>query len=646
MGTDLSRRGFLKGAAAGVLGTASMSLLGGCAPQTGGQAAAASGSYTYADTIEWQGEYDVLVMGFGGAGAVAAHFAAKEGAEVLLFDAAPEGHEGGNTRYCGQFVVFGDDQSKLLTYYKALAGGMEYDEELLSAFTKAQVELPAFMIEEYGTTGLTKFRGVPAVAWAIPEFPELEGSDTIDSFSVNGKSSDSALWQTLRGKVYENTDKIDIWYESPGVAFIQDPESKTILGVTINRKGADVHVRARNGVVMTCGGFENNPRMVSDYLGVARYNPIGTLYNRGDGIAMGLAVNADLWHMSCYEGIASLGGAGLEMEMGERSPYGAKIGLPGCASGSFVLVGGNGSRYVNETETTRHGHVARSGEWVIPQHTNRNFVVTDQAQYDQMTEAGVVDDFMSSKVVQADSLEALAEATGMHADVLARTVEKFNRYAEQGDDEEFGRAADTMRALGAGPYYAFPLVARILNTQGGPRRNANAEVLDTDGNPIPHLYSAGELGGLTAKNYQGATNMAECIVFGKIAGENAARRKDELAAYAAREQAKSTLTYTLGAETDASATATFETGEHEYLGTGEGIGGELVVKVKADAGTIEAVEIMKQNETPDIGGKALADLPQRVLDAQSAKIDVVSGATVTSKAFIAAVEAALSEAGM
>ena len=248
--------------------------------------------------------------------------------------------------------------------------------------------------------------------------------------------------------------------------------------------------------------------------------------------------------------------------------------------------------------------------------------------------------------MQADSLEALAEATGMHADVLARTVEKFNRYAEQGDDEEFGRAADTMRALGAGPYYAFPLVARILNTQGGPRRNANAEVLDTDGNPIPHLYSAGELGGLTAKNYQGATNMAECIVFGKIAGENAARRKDELAAYAAREQAKSTLTYTLGAETDASATATFETGEHEYLGTGEGIGGELVVKVKADAGTIEAVEIMKQNETPDIGGKALADLPQRVLDAQSAKIDVVSGATVTSKAFIAAVEAALSEAGM
>ena len=66
------------------------------------------------------------------------------------------------------------------------------------------------------------------------------------------------------------------------------------------------------------------------------------------------------------------------------------------------------------------------------------------------------------------------------------------------------------------------MVSGLLNTQGGPKRSANAEVLDTQGNPIPHLYSAGECGGITVCMYQGGTNIAECITFGRIAGKNAA----------------------------------------------------------------------------------------------------------------------------
>lgn len=644
MSNSLSRRGFLKGAAAGVLGTASMGFLGACS-SSDNASDAKTGPYTYADTIEWDGEYDVLVMGFGGAGAVAAHFAAKKGAEVLLFDVAPEGHEGGNTRYCGQFVAFGDDKDKLLTYYEALAGGTDYDEELLRTFTEAQVGLPDLMVEEYGTTELKRFRGVPAVAWAIPEFPELEGGDTINSFSVNGKSSDGALWQTLRSKVYENTDKIDVWYESPGVALIQDPETKTILGAKIDRKGTEVNIRARNGVVMTCGGFENNKKMVGDYLGLVNYNPIGTLYNRGDGISMALAVNADLWHMNCYEGISYLGGAGLEVEEGERSPYGT-TGLPGLEAGSLILVNSDGSRYVNEMETTRHGHVSRGGEWPHPQHTKKNFVVIDQAQYDKMVASDSMDELMLSKVIQAESIAALAEATEMNAETLERTIARFNRYADEGDDWEFGRAADSMTAFGPGPYYAFPMVARILNTQGGPRRNARAEILDVEGNPIPHLYSAGEFGGLTSKNYQGATNMAECIIFGKIAGESAAEQKEELGEYIARTQVESSMAYKLGAETDASESVEYETAENEFVGIGQGMGGELVVKVKVESGSIETVEVLKESETPDIGGKALTELPQMVIDAQSTDIDGVSGATVTTTAFKDAVSSALAEAGM
>lgn len=72
------------------------------------------------DNDSWNAVYDVVVVGFGGAGATAARFAADKGAKVLLVDSAPEGHEGGNTRYCGQIVQAGYDYDKLKKYYQQL----------------------------------------------------------------------------------------------------------------------------------------------------------------------------------------------------------------------------------------------------------------------------------------------------------------------------------------------------------------------------------------------------------------------------------------------------------------------------------------------------------------------------------------------
>lgn len=643
--SSFTRRNFLKGAAAGIFGTAAIGALGGCSPaQT---ATAQSGSYTYADTVKWDGEYDVLIMGFGGAGAVAAHYAAKNGAEVLLFDVAPEGHEGGNTRYCAQCIAFGKegDEDKLLTYYEALSGGIEYDEDVLRALVDGMVQIPSILVNEYGIEKVTSFKGQAAWNWGIPEFPELEGSDAVDVGTINGKFSDAALWNLYRDKVYEEQNQIDVWYESPGTALIQDPDTLTILGVAIDRKGTPLNIRARNGVVLACGGFENNPRMVNDYLGLAVYNPIGTLYNRGDGISMVLEAGADLWHMGVYEGIRFLGGAGLEAPMGERSPYGT-VGIPGFdTGGSYVLVGSDGSRYVNETYMTRHGHVSGHGEWPHPQHTKHNHLIMDQAHYDLIAQADQLDDRMASLIVQADSIEALAGSIGADPAVLKHTIEKYNLYAQQGEDWEYGRDAATMKEIGSGPYYSFPMVARILNTQGGPRHDANSQVMDAQGNPIPHLYAAGEFGGFTSKNYQGASNMTECLVFGKIAGTNAAEKKDDLALYVAKSQVESDLSYTLGAETDAVDSAEYQVAENEYVGAASGLGGEIVVMIKMDDSTIESVEVLKESETPEIGGEALKKLPQMVLDKQSSDIDAISGASVTSKAFAEAVKAALEKAG-
>lgn len=79
-------------------------------------------------------------------------------------------------------------------------------------------------------------------------------------------------------------------------------------------------------------------------------------------------------------------------------------------------------------------------------------------------------------------------------------------------------------SLEQGPYYALKLVPVLLNTQGGPRRNAKAQVVNPSLEPIAGLYSAGELGALWPDNYNGGGNIGECCTFGRLAGRNAAKR--------------------------------------------------------------------------------------------------------------------------
>ena len=95
----------------------------------------------------------------------------------------------------------------------------------------------------------------------------------------------------------------------------------------------------------------------------------------------------------------------------------------------------------------------------------------------------------------------------------------------------------------------------------------------------------------------------------------------------------------------ASDTSGYETGENEYVGVGEGgMGGDVVVKVTYADGTIQNVEVLEQNETPEFGGAALEQLPAMVVEANSTEIDGVTGSTMTSNAFFAAVNDAIAQA--
>ena len=123
-------------------------------------------------------------------------------------------------------------------------------------------------------------------------------------------------------------------------------------------------------------------------------------------------------------------------------------------------------------------------------------------------------------IKKADSIATLAQAIGVDASTLEGAVEKWNAHCEGEEDTEFGRTL-MMSPIAAGPFYAVEISPSMLNTQGGPRRNVNAQIVRPDGSPIPRLYSAGELGSIYSYLYQGTGNIGECMAFGRIAGRNA-----------------------------------------------------------------------------------------------------------------------------
>jgi succinate dehydrogenase/fumarate reductase flavoprotein subunit len=125
-------------------------------------------------------------------------------------------------------------------------------------------------------------------------------------------------------------------------------------------------------------------------------------------------------------------------------------------------------------------------------------------------------------IKRADTIAELGRQIGVDSKAFEATMNKYNGYCAAGCDPEFDRVPSTLEAIDTPPFYAIATVPALLNTQGGPKRNQHAQVVDVYGNPIKRLYSAGEFGSLFGTFYPGAGNISECVAFGRIAGRNAA----------------------------------------------------------------------------------------------------------------------------
>ena len=217
------------------------------------------------------------------------------------------------------------------------------------------------------------------------------------------------------------------------------------------------------------------------------------------------------------------------------------------------------------------------------------------------------------------------------------SVATYNGYCEAGVDPQYGRTED-LEALVTPPFYGIPLTHCTCNTQGGPRRNERGEVLDVEGNPIPHLYEAGELGDIWSNLYQASCNLGGGMIFGRISGANAAAVKDD------------SVQDDLVAEgyVYEPVTVEYECGENQYIGRGKGKGqAPMVVRVTMDGDAIADIEVLEHYETDGLLpiAKCLRDMPAAMVEANSAAVDAVAGATRTAAGLLVAVNDALAQAG-
>ena len=591
----------------------------------------------YKTKVSWDATYDVIVIGFGGAGAGAARFAADNNAKVLLIDAAPEGSEGGNTRYAGGAFAWGSNFDQLKEYYKQTYYPFEYDEEALDTFIKNVMQMKEYSKKYFG------IEAQPTGRRPNGEYPEYKDAASMQSQSMTKGMYNGGFWKLLRKQVFDRLDKIDIWFESPEEHLIQDPETNTVMGAVIKRNNREVNVAAKRGVVLSLGGFENNQSMIQDFLGQGSLAPIGTLYNRGKGIDLAVEAGAGLWHMSNYDS------HGLSLRQNEpREKFAYMINWKSLFNGSIFVAGDDGTRYFREDEEDRHGYKYNHGNWVMIPNQNHPHIIMDQAQYEQLSndQSAKADQIkeLISYAIKADSIEKLSKK--IDAPYLKQAVEDFNFLTDVKKRDMFlNRKIETMRSLKEGPYYAIPVRHNILHTHGGAQRNSKCEVIGLDGKAIPNLYEAGELGDIFATKYLGANSIADLLISGKIAGTNAAKIKNNVDlpdAVTSASQVHEDL------KSDAHQVKMhFEAGKNQGIGSSDqGINDlPIVVRVTLDENqNLKNIETLQEKESGDLGGQAIPKLTQEMLDHNSADVDSVSGASTTSRAFKDAVKQAIENA--
>ena len=439
--------------------------------------------------------FDVVVVGSGGAGLSSAITAKESGATVVVLEKMA--YIGGNSNFASggmnaagtkQQLAAGVTQDSPELFYKdTMKGGHNLNNPaLLKTLTENAKYAEEWLVDLGAKFCFRKGRG---------------GGQSIAR--GHGPCDGSAVGPEILRVLTERAakDGIAIRTENQVVKIVM--KNGAVAGVEVKTEDGVKTIDAR-AVVLATGGFGANQAMVTKYRpelkGFSTTNHPGAL---GEGIKLGEDVGASLTDIEQIQ---------IHPTVSQETSALITEGLRGDGA---ILVNSEGKRFFDEVGTrdaVSAAEVAQPGGFA--------WLIVDN----KMVEASsVIAGYIKQGLtVEGADVEALAAAMGVDGAALVETMDKWNACVEAGKDEEFGRTSFANK-LDEGPYYAIKVAPGVHHTMGGLKINPNTEVLDASGNAIAGLYAAGEVtGGVHGANRLGGNAVADIIVFGRIAGQQAA----------------------------------------------------------------------------------------------------------------------------
>lgn len=521
----------------------------------------------------WDEEADVVVVGFGGAGACAAIEAHDAKANVLILEKQPQAAHYPNTRMSAGMFHVPDrtgDRSALKEYAKAMMSGenvpgkLEGEQpDVSDALAEAWARLcpenlefmqsvdPDFKVQRRGGAAYPDFPGASRSKYRV-FMSTYTGEGNPTSASTKDKprlekTNGEAFFQCLRTGIAKR--EIRVSYDTPGKRLITGPSGE-VIGVVAERSGGAIRIMAKRAVVITSGGYEYSRSMRRAFLegpGVEGWAFAGTPANTGDGIEMALRVGAGLSKPAKAEGA-------IIMAVPIRF-HGLKAGflISGLGAAGSLVVSNYGKRYANESHAATNPidyvffkkaveldivkmDYPNVPSWMIFDEnfrSSRSFAVMTLSTIGYGMVPWSKDNMDAVErgwILTGQTIGELASKIRSHPEnralfdpsSLVQTVARFNEGCVKGVDDDFGRKVGAEDGVVKPPFYAAPLYPGGPNTSGGLAANADRWVLDWQGKPIPRLFTAGEISSVHKFAYQGGGNLSECIVFGRVAGQRAA----------------------------------------------------------------------------------------------------------------------------
>lgn len=442
-------------------------------------------------------QYDVIIVGAGGAGLSAAVMAAREGASVAVLEKMSE--PGGNTvRATAMYNCVDDKLQHPLGIYDSEEDF--YDETYNGGYQKAKPELVRILTSQADEGKL--FLEELGLQFDTVIDNCLGGKIARGHYSLahNGTDYVQVLWQAC------NDLGVDFYLNTKANELIMAQDS--VIGVEAYRKGETIEFYANNGVVLASGGFGQNVEMRMYY----NRNLTGELLcsnapgATGDGIIMASKIGASLINMEYIE----------LYPMGDSYDGGLRNSIPNVIN-KGILVNQQGQRFVREDgarDVLSQAILDQKGSYAYSIVDDDFEIFADDRSYLQ----GLV---LMGYVEKANSIDELAQLIDIDADILINTIDQYNQSVALKSDC-LGRET-LINAIDKPPFYANMKKPTIHHTLGGIEINEMAQVLNQDKQPINGLFAAGEVtGGIHGANRLGGNSFPDMIVFGRIAGKNAA----------------------------------------------------------------------------------------------------------------------------